>query len=123
MAKGTCQTRTVSANSASASRTYSAAKTTYNSEYVDSKTKEINSFKLPKQNSSESIRIKDVEYRINHSVTSDKRHIIDIIRTSDGYSLGREVYTSSQSYGMATTRSKSQVQKTVRKELLNLLNK
>lgn len=123
MAKGTCQTRTVSANSASASRTYSAAKTTYNSEYVDSKTKEINSFKLPKQNHSEYIRIKDVEYRISHQVSFDKRHIVDIFRTSDGYSLGRDVFTNSGSYGMATTRTKSQVQKTVRKALLNLLNK
>ena len=125
MAKGGGPTRTVSANNASASRTNSSASasTKYNAEYVSAKTKEINSFKLPKQNDSEYIRIKDVEYRISHQSTYDKRHIVDIVRTSDGYSLGREVFTNSGSYGMATTRTKSQVQKAIRKELLRLLNK
>lgn len=125
MAKGGGSTRTVSANNASASRTNSSASesTKYNAEYVSAKTKEINSFKLPKQNDSEYIRIKDVEYRISHQSTYDKRHIVDIVRTSDGYSLGREVFTNSGSYGMATTRTKSQVQKAIRKELLRLLNK
>ena len=97
--------------------------TKYSAEYVSAKTKEINSFKLPKQNDSEYIRIKDVEYRISHQSTYDKRHIVDIVRTSDGYSLGRDVFTNSGSYGMATTRTKSQVQKAVQKELLKLLNK
>lgn len=125
MAKGGGSTRTVSANNASASRTSSSASasTKYNAEYISAKTKEINSFKLPKQNDSEYIRIKDVEYRISHQSTYDKRHIVDIVRTSDGYSLGREVFTNSGSYGMATTRTKSQVQKAIRKELLRLLNK
>ena len=125
MAKGGGPTRTVSANNASASRTSSSASasTKYNAEYVSAKTKEINSFKLPKQNDSEYIRIKDVEYRISHQSTYDKRHIVNIVRTSDGYSLGREVFTNSGSYGMATTRTKSQVQKAIRKELLRLLNK
>ena len=125
MAKGGGPTRTVSANNASASRTNSSvsASTKYNAEYVSAKTKEINSFKLPKQNDSEYIRIKDVEYRISHQSTYSKRHIVDIVRTSDGYSLGREVFTNSGSYGMATTRTKSQVQKAIRKELLRLLNK
>lgn len=125
MAKGGGPTRTVSANNASASRTNSSASasTKYNAEYVSAKTKEINGFKLPKQNDSEYIRIKDVEYRISHQSTYDKRHIVDIVRTSDGYSLGREVFTNSGSYGMATTRTKSQVQKAIRKELLRLLNK
>lgn len=125
MAKGGGPTRTVSANNASASRTSSSASanTKYNSEYISAKTKEINSFKLPKQNDSEYIRIKDVEYRISHQSTYDKRHIVDIVRTSDGYSLGRDVFTNSGSYGMATTRTKSQVQKAIRKELLRLLNK
>ena len=100
-----------------------SASTKYNAEYVSAKTKEINGFKLPKQNDSEYIRIKDVEYRISHQSTYDKRHIVDIVRTSDGYSLGREVFTNSGSYGMATTRTKSQVQKAIRKELLRLLNK
>ena len=125
MAKGGGSTRTVSANNASASRTSSSASasTKYNAEYVSAKTKEINSFKLPKQNDSEYIRIKDVEYRISHQSTYDKRHIVDIVRTSDGYSLGRDVFTNSGSYGMATTRTKSQVQKAIREELLRLLNK
>ncbi len=125
MAKGGGSTRTVSANNASASRTSSSASasTKYNAEYISAKTKEINSFKLPKQNDSEYIRIKDVEYRISHQSTYDKRHIVDIVRTSDGYSLGRDVFTNSGSYGMATTRTKSQVQKAIRKELLRLLNK
>lgn len=125
MAKGGGSTRTVSANNASASRTSSSASasTKYNAEYISAKTKEINSFKLPKQNDSEYIRIKDIEYRISHQSTYDKRHIVDIVRTSDGYSLGREVFTNSGSYGMATTRTKSQVQKAIRKELLRLLNK
>lgn len=125
MAKGGGSTRTVNANNASASRTQSSTNTTtaYNAEYVDQKTKEINNFKLPKQNDSEYIRIKDVEYRISHQSTYDKRHIVDIVRTSDGYSLGRDVFTNSGSYGMATTRTKSQVQKAIRKELLRLLNK
>lgn len=125
MAKGGGSTKTVSANNASASRTNSSASasTKYSAEYVSAKTKEINSFKLPKQNDSEYIRIKDVEYRISHQSTYDKRHIVDIVRTSDGYSLGRDVFTNSGSYGMATTRTKSQVQRSVRKVLLDLLNK
>ena len=59
MVKGGGPTRTVSANNASASRTNSSASasTKYNAEYVSAKTKEINSFKLPKQNDSEYIRI------------------------------------------------------------------
>lgn len=116
MAKGGGSTRTVSANNASAS-------TKYNAEYISAKTKEINSFKLPKANSYEDITIKDIEYRIYHVPSYDGRHIIDVVRTSDGYSFGREVFTNSGSYGMATTYTKSQVQKAVRKGLLNLLNK
>ena len=134
MAKGGGSTRTVNSSNASASRTSGSANnasasrsastsTKYNAEYISAKTKEINSFKLPKQNDSEYIRIKDVEYRISHQSTYDKRHIVDIVRTSDGYSLGRDVFTNSGSYGMATTRTKSQVQKAIRKELLRLLNK
>ena len=125
MAKGGGNTRTINSSNASASRTNNSASTStkYNAEYISAKTKEINSFKLPKQNDSEYIRIKDVEYRISHQSTYDKRHIVDIVRTSDGYSFGRDVYTNSGSYGMAITRTKSQVQKSVRKELLNLLNK
>lgn len=125
MAKGGGSTRTVSANNASASRTSSSASvsTKYNAEYISAKTKEINSFKLPKPNDAEYIRIKDVEYRIGHLRTYDKRHIVDIVRASDGYSLGHEVFTDSGSYGMATTRTKSQVQKAIRKELLRLLNR
>lgn len=123
MAKGGGSTRTISANNASASRTSgsASASTKYNAEYISAKTKEINSFKLPKQNDSEYIRINDVEYRISHQSTYDKRHIVDIVRTSDGYSLGRDVFTNSGSYGMATTRTKSQVQKAIREELLRLL--
>ena len=116
MAKGGGSTRTVSANNASAS-------TKYNAEYISAKTKEINSFKLPKANSYEDITIKGVEYRINHVPSYDGRHIIDVVRKSDGYSYGREVFTNSGSYGMATTYTKSQVQKAVRKGLLNLLNR
>ena len=125
MAKGGGSTRIVSANNASASRTSSSASvsTKYNAEYISAKTKEINSFKLPKPNDAEYIRIKDVGYRIGHLRTYDKRHIVDIVRASDGYSLGREVFTDSGSYGMATTRTKSQVQKAIRKELLRLLNR
>ena len=123
MAKGGGSTRTVSANNASASRTSRSTSAKYNAEYISAKTKEINSFKLPKQNDSEYIRIKDVEYRISHQSTYDKRHIVDIVRTSDGYSLGRDVFTNTGSYGMATTRTKSQVQKAIREELLRLLNK
>ena len=125
MAKGGGNTRTINSSNASASRTNNSASTStkYNAEYISAKTKEINSFKLPKQNDSEYIRINDVEYRISHQSTYDKRHIVDIVRTSDGYSLGRDVFTNSGSYGMAITRTKSQVQKSVRKELLNLLNK
>lgn len=120
MAKGGGSTRTVSANNASASRTSNKAS---NAEYISTKTKEINSFKLPKQNDSERISINGEDYRVSHAKTGDGRHIIDIIRTSDGYSLGREVFTKSSSYGMATTKTKSQVQKAIQKELLRLLNK
>lgn len=116
MAKGGGSTRTVSANNASAS-------TKYNAEYISAKTKEINSFKLPKANSYEDITIKGVEYRTYHVPSYDGRHIIEVVRKSDGYSLGREVFTNSDSYGMATTYTKSQVQKAVRKGLLNLLNR
>lgn len=57
MAKNSGPTRTVSANNASASRTNNSASRTsssasastkYNAEYISAKTKEINSFKLPK---------------------------------------------------------------------------
>ena len=111
IAKGGGSTRTVNANNASRTQSSTNTTTAYNAEYVDQKTKEINNFKLPNQNDSEYIHIKDVEYRISHQSTYDKRHIVDIVRTSDGYSLGRDVFTNSGSYGMATTRTKSQVQK------------
>lgn len=97
--------------------------TAYNAEYVDQKTKEINSFKLPKQNDSERISINGEDYRVSHAKTGDGRHIVDIIRTSDGYSLGREVFTKSGSYGSARTSTRAQVQRSVRKVLPDLLNK
>lgn len=125
MAKGGGSTKTVSANNASASRTSNNASVSIksNAAYISAKTKEINGFKLPKQNDSERISINGEDYRVSHAKTGDGRHIVDIIRTSDGYSLGREVFTKSGSYGMATTKTKSQVQKAVQKELLSLLNK
>ena len=125
MAKGGGSTKTISANNASVSRTNSSASasTKSNAAYISAKTKEINDFKLPGQNDFKYININGENYRIRDSKTSDGRHIVDIIRTSDGYSLGREVFTKSGSYGMATTQTKSQVQKTIRKELLKLLNK
>lgn len=125
MAKGGGSTKTINANKASASRTNSSASasTKYSAEYVSAKTKEINGFKLPGQNDFKYININGENYRIRDSKTSDGRHVVDIIRTSDGYSLGREVFTKSGSYGMATTKTKSQVQKNIRKELLKLLNK
>lgn len=125
MAKGGGSTKTVSASNASASRKSSSASvsTNYNAEYISAKTKEINSFKLPGQNDFKYININGENYRIRDSKTSDGRHIVDIIRTSDGYSLVHEVFTKSGSYGMATTKTKSQVQKAVQKELLKLLNK
>lgn len=118
-------TRTVGARNASTSRTQRGVNTTtaYNAEYVDQKTKEINSFKLPKQNDSERISINGEDYRVSHAKTGDGRHIVDIIRTSDGYSLGREVFTKSGSYGSARTSTRAQVQRSVRKVLLDLLNK
>lgn len=125
MAKGGGSTRTVSANNASASRTSSSANNNFkgNAEYISTKTKEIEGFKLPGQNDFKYININGENYRVDHEKTGDGRHIVDITRTSDGYSLGRDVFTNSGSYGMATTRTKSQVQKAIRKELLGLLNK
>lgn len=123
MAKGGGSTKTVSANNASASRQVTMQGIKYNAAYISAKTKEINSFKLPGQNDFKYININGENYRIRDSKTSDGRHIVDIIRTSDGYSLGREVFTKSGSYGMATTKTKSQVQKAVQKELLKLLSK
>lgn len=124
MAKGGGSTRTVSANNASASRTSSTNNSSKgNAEYISTKTKEIEGFKLPRQNDFEYININGENYRVRHEKTKDGRHIVDIIRTSDGYSLGRDVFTNSGSYGMAITRTKSQVQKAIRKELLRLLNK
>lgn len=93
----------------------------YNAAYISSKTKEIKGFKLPKANDFEYINIKGKEYRVNHEKTYDGRHIVDITRTSDNYSMGRDVFTSSGSYGMATTRTRSQVVSSLRNELLNLL--
>ena len=113
MAKGGGSTRTVSANNNSKG----------NAEYISTKTKEIEGFKLPGQNGFKYININGENYRIRDNKTSDGRHVVDIIRTSDGYSLGREVFTKSGSYGMATTKTKSQVQKAIREELLRLLNK
>ena len=124
MAKGGGSTKTVSANNASASRQATVqVSTKSNAAYISAKTKEINGFKLPGQNDFKYININGENYRIRDSKSSDGRHIVDIIRTSDGYSLAREVFTKSGSYGMATTKTKSQVQKTIRKELLKLLNK
>lgn len=125
MAKGGGSTRTVSANNASASRTNSSANNNSkgNAEYISTKTKEIEGFKLPGQNDFKYININGENYRVKHEKTRDGRHIVDIIRTSDGYSLGRDVFTNSGSYGMVTTRTKSQVQKAIREELLRLLNK
>ena len=125
MAKGGGPTRTVSANNASASRTSGSANNNSkgNAEYISTKTKEIEGFKLPGQNDFKYININGENYRIRDNKTSDGRHVVDIIRTSDGYSLGREVFTKSGSYGMATTKTKSQVQKAIREELLRLLNK
>lgn len=124
MAKGGDYTRTISANNASASRTSSSANNNSkgNTEYISTKTKEIEGFKLPGQNDFKYININGENYRVRHNKTRDGRHIVDIL-TSDGYSLGRDVFTNSGSYGMATTRTKSQVQKAIRKELLRLLNK
>lgn len=125
MAKGGGPTRTVSARNASASRTSGSANNNSkgNAEYISTKTKEIEGFKLPGQNDFKYININGENYRVRHNKTRDGRHIVDIIRTSDGYSLGRDVFTNSGSYGMATTRTKSQVQKAIREELLRLLNK
>lgn len=124
MAKNSGSTRTVSANNASASRTSGTNNSSKgNAEYISTKTKEIEGFKLPRQNDFEYININGENYRVRHEKTMDGRHIVDIIRTSDGYSLGRDVFTNSGSYGMATTRTKSQVQKAIREELLRLLNK
>lgn len=125
MAKGGGPTRIVSANKASASRNSSSANNNSkgNAEYISTKTKEIEGFKLPGQNDFKYININGENYRVKHEKTRDGRHIVDIIRTSDGYSLGRDVFTNSGSYGMATTRTKSQVQKAIREELLRLLNK
>lgn len=60
---------------------------------------------------------------MHHEKTYDGRHIVDIIRRSDGYSIGRDAYTNSGSYGYATTRTKGEVAKNIRKELLNILNR
>lgn len=135
MAKGSGTTRTVSsANAASSRKTSTPINTTggenatsvtqtvkYNAAYISSKTKEIKGFKLPKADDSEYITIKGKEYRVNHEKTYDGRHIVDITRTSDNYSFGRDVFTSSGSYGMATTKTRSQVVSSIRNELLYLL--
>lgn len=125
MAKGGDSTRTINSNNASASRTSGSANNNSkgNAEYISTKTKEIEGFKLPRQNNIKYININEENYRVSHNKTRDGRHIVDIIRISDGYSLGRDVFTNSGSYGMATTRTKSEVQKAIQKELLRLLNK
>ena len=94
-----------------------------NAEYTSAKTKEIEDFKLPTQNSLRYISIKDEEYRISHICTYDKRHIVDIVRVSDAHSLGRSLFTNSGFYGSARTSTRAQVQRSVRKLLLDLLNK
>lgn len=135
MAKGGGSTRTVSsANAASSRKAATPIDTTgggnatsvtqtvkYDAAYISSKTKEIKGFKLPKADDSEYITIKGKEYRVYHNKTYDGRHIVDLIRTSDNYSFGRDVFTSSGSYGMATTRTRGQVVSSLRNELLNLL--
>lgn len=93
----------------------------YDADYISNKTKEIKGFKLPKANDFEYINIKGTTYRVRHEKTYDGRHIVDLIRTSDNYSMGRDVFTSGGSYGMATTRTRSQVVNSLRNELLNLL--
>lgn len=93
----------------------------YDADYISNKTKEIKGFKLPKANDFEYINIKGTKYRVRHEKTYDGRHIVDLIRTSDNYSMGRDVFTSGGSYGMATTRTRSQVVSSLRNELLNLL--
>lgn len=139
MAKGSGTTRTTNSANAAASRTVNMAAVStqsgggantaasvtqtakYDADYISNKTKEIKGFKLPKANDFEYINIKGTTYRVRHEKTYDGRHIVDLIRTSDNYSMGRDVFTSGGSYGMATTRTRSQVVNSLRNELLNLL--
>lgn len=70
MAKGGGSARTVSANNASASRTSSSANNNSkgNAEYISTKTKEIEGFKLPGQNDFKYINI-NVEKTIVLEIT------------------------------------------------------
>lgn len=119
MGKNSGSTRAINSQSASASRKNNYSK--WNADYISSKTKEINSFKMPKQNDSEYINIKGIDYRVRHEKTYDGRHIVDILRNSDGYSFGREIYTNSGSYGYASTGTKSEATKSIKNELLSIL--
>ena len=129
MTRNSGSTRAKNSRTASESRTTkttatSAAQTSkWDANYINSKAKEINSFKLPRQNDFEYINIKGENYRVRHQKTYDGRHIIDIIRRSNGSSMGRDVYTNSGSYGYAITRTKGEVAKGIRNELLNILKR
>ena len=130
MAKSSGSTRATNSRTASVSRAINgkspnmpntAKAVEYDADYISKKTKEINSFKIPKQNDFEYINIKGENYRVRHEKTYDGRHIIDIIRSSDGSSMGRDVYTNKGAYGYAITHTKGEVARSVRKELLSIL--
>lgn len=139
MAKNSGTTRGINSSNASASRTYAQANSTasittstlannastasfkQDANYVENKMKEIKAFKLPKAEDQAYININNIEYRITHAVAEGGRHIIDVRRTSDNYSIGRAVYTTGGSYGMASTMTKGQVTSSLKTEFKNLL--
>lgn len=133
MAKNSGSTRAKNSKTASESRTYANAElqkranasstSKWDAAYISSKAKEIKSFKLPKPDDFETINIKGKDYRVIHDKESGGRHIITIIRSSDGQSMGRDVYTNRGSYGYATTRTKGEVSKSIRNELLDFLKR
>lgn len=139
MAKNSGSTRSINSSNASASRTYAQANSeasitasalpnnasttsfTQDENYVENKMKEIKAFKLPKAGEQVHISINNVEYRITHEEANGGRHIIDVRRTSDNYSLGHAVYTTGGSSGMASTLTKGQVTTSLKTEFKNLL--
>lgn len=111
----------LAANAELQKRTNASSTSKWDADYIRSKAKEIRHFKLPKPDDQETINIKGEDFRVTHDTASGGRHILDIIRISDGRSFGRNVYTNSGHYGYITTPTKGEVAKRIRYELSRFL--
>lgn len=85
-----------------------------------SATKAIKSISSIKKNSMMSINIGGETYHISSMPNGSKAQVLSATR-SDGYSIFRETYTSSGSYGYARTSTKSEAIMSLQQELKRLI--